>query len=91
LAEEGLAQYQGASLGIYDPIDFRINNETVYRQRGGSNWLYKDEYWYFNANLGARTGQLRASKLGARGGGWEYGRNNSWVGMRGGGVLRLMS
>ena len=23
LAEEGLAQYQGASLGIYDPIDFR--------------------------------------------------------------------
>ena len=23
LAEEGLAQYQGASLGIYDPIDFK--------------------------------------------------------------------
>ena len=23
LAEEGLAQYQGASLGIYDPINFR--------------------------------------------------------------------
>ena len=68
-------------------LDVRINNETVYRQRGGSNWLYKvlfqlwlilqntvavpnqhhhdgmtqqDDYWYFNANLGARTGQLRA-------------------------------
>ena len=23
LAEEGLAQYQGASLGIYDPVEFR--------------------------------------------------------------------
>ena len=34
---------------------------------------------------------LLYSKLGARGGGWEYGRNNSWVGMRGGEVLRLMS
>ena len=66
---------------FWSPV--RINNETVYRQRGGSNWLYKvlffirfvefvlerycchdmawqDEYWYFNANLGARTGQLRA-------------------------------
>ena len=68
-------------------LDVRINNETVYRQRGGTNWLYKvllqiwlilhntvavsnyhhhdgmtqqDDYWYFNANLGARTGQLRA-------------------------------
>lgn len=99
---------------------FRINNETVYRQRGGSNWLYKVLFlstssrillpcmiWHDRMNIGISTQTwaqeqdncepgdetifhtivftlhriqcLQYRKLGARGEGWQYGKNNSWV------------
>ena len=67
------AEYQGASLGIYDPVAYSLHDQAVYRQRGGSFWLYKAAYWYVAASLGDSSGTLRTRDLALTGRGWQYG------------------
>jgi len=82
-SESYAAEYRGASMGVFDIMKQQIYNKPVYRQRGGTQYIYYDGVnndWNIFSKLGSTKAIMYASSTSPQppNTGWKYSGNSQW-------------